>query len=295
MSLPVVVGVDGSSSSLDAVDLAAREARMRGCGLRVVHAFLWPVMHVPLGPSPLGPSGGGLRNMVDRMVAEAVERARSVAPDVEVTEAVVTGEPLTVLEAQSRRAELVVVGSRGLGGFTGLLLGSTAVHMAAHAHCPVMVVRERPGPGNRIVLGVDGSPAGDAAVGFAFAEAALRGTDIAALHAWTPWNVDVPPPQDPSMPYAYEPGMLADGEERLLAEAVAGRRERYPGVAVEYEVVRGGAREALIEASRNAELLVVGARGRGGFTGLLLGSVSQAVLHHAHCPVVVVRAPEARR
>ncbi|WP_329317031.1 universal stress protein [Streptomyces sp. NBC_01262] len=295
MSALVVVGVDGSPSSLEAVDRAAREARLRGCGLKVVHAFIWPAMHVPLGPSPLGPAEGGLRNQVGRMVAEAVEHARSVAPDVEVTSVVATGEPLTVLEAQSRTAALVVVGSRGLGGFVGLLLGSTAVHLAAHARCPVMVVRGRPGPARRIVLGVDGSPAGDAAVEFAFAEAALRGTGIIALHAWTPWSAPAPPPQDPSMPYAYEPGMLADAEERLLAEAVAGWRERYPSVSVEYKVLRGGAREALIESSGSAELLVVGARGRGGFVGLLLGSVSQALLHHAHCPVTVVRGPDAHR
>jgi nucleotide-binding universal stress UspA family protein len=295
VSAPVVVGVDGSPSSLDAVDLAAREARLRGCGLKVVHAFIWPAMHVPLGPSPLGPAEGGLRNLVGRMVAEAVERARSVAPEVEVTNAVVTGEPLTVLEAQSRTAALVVVGSRGLGGFVGLLLGSTAVHLAAHSHCPVLVVRDQSRPARQIVLGVDGSPAGDAAVEFAFAEAALRGTGIVALHAWTLWNAAAPPPQDPAMPYSYEPGMLTDGEERLLAEALADRRERYPSIWVEHTVVRGGAREALIEASRNAGLLVVGARGRGGFAGLLLGSVSQALLHHAHCPVAVVRGSGARQ
>jgi nucleotide-binding universal stress UspA family protein len=252
-------------------------------------------MHVPLGPSPLGPAEGGLRNLIGRMMAEAVERARTVAPEVEVTHAVVTGEPLAVLEAQSRTAVLIVVGSRGLRGFVGLLLGSTAVHLAAHGRCPVMVVRGQADPDRRIVLGVDGSPAGDAAVEFGFAEAALRGAGIVALHAWTPWSAEAPAPQDSSMPYAYRPGMLADGEERLLAEAVAGRRERYPGVSVEHKVVRGGAREALIEASGSAGLLVVGARGRGGFAGLLLGSVSQALLHHAQCPVAVVRGSGARR
>ncbi|WP_066940085.1 universal stress protein [Streptomyces sp. NBRC 110611] len=289
MSAPVVVGVDGSPSSLDAVEVAVREARLRGCGLKVVHAF-WPSMHVPVSPSLLGPAEAGLREMVERLVAEAVQRARAADPDVKVAKAVVMGEPLRVLEAQSREAALVVVGSRDLGSFRGLLLRSTAVHLAAHARCPVMVVRDRPGPAGWIVLGADGSPAGEAAVDFAFAEAALRGTRVIALHAWTPWSVQAPPPQDSSMPCAYGPGTLADGEERLLAEAVAGRRERYPGVTVEYKVVRSGAREALTEASKSAELLVVGARGRGGIAGLLLGSVSQALLHHAHCPVVVARA-----
>ncbi|GAU70792.1 putative Usp family protein [Streptomyces sp. NBRC 110611] len=288
-----MVGVDGSPSSLDAVDAAAREARLRGCGLKVVHAFIWPGMHVPAGPSPLGPAEGGVRAMVEHLVGEAVQRARAAAPGVEVADAVVMGEPLSVLEVQSRKAALVVVGSRGLSGFRGLLLGSTAVHLAAHARCPVMVVRERPDVADRIVLGVDGSPAGDAAVEYAFAEASLRGTGIIALHAGARRSVQAPPPQDAAIPSAYEPEMLMDSEEHLLAEAVAGRRERYPNVLVEQKVVRAGAREALIEASRDAELLVVGARGHGGFVGLLLGSVSQALLHHAHCPVAVVRAPSA--
>ncbi|WP_225834184.1 universal stress protein [Streptomyces sp. NK08204] len=288
MRPPVVVGVDGSPSSLDAVAVAAREARLRGCGLKIVHAYFLPAVYASLGLWSTGSAGEVLREAAGRLVVEAVEHARSVAPDVEVGDSVVAGGPLTVLEAQSRTAALVV-GSRGLGGFAGLMLGSTAVHLAAHGRCPVLVVRDRPEGTGPVLLGVDGSPAAEAAVEFAFAEAALRGTGIVALHAWTPWTVPVPPPPDPSEPYALAPGMLADGERRLLAEAVAGRQERYPEVAVEHTVVRGGAREALIGASARAGLLVVGARGRGGFTGLLLGSVSQAVLHHVHCPVAVVR------
>ncbi|MFF5570201.1 universal stress protein [Streptomyces luteogriseus] len=294
MSGLVVVGADGSASSLAAVEVAAREARLRGAGLRVVHAFVWPATHVPLGPSPLGPPEGGLRNMVDRLVTEAVERARAVAPDVDTSHVVVTAEPLTVLEAQSRAAELVVVGSRGMGGFVGLLVGSTAVHLAAHGSCPVLVVREQPHADGPIVLGVDGSAAGQKAVDFAFAEAALRDAPLVALHTWTTWNAPMPAPQDPSMPYANPPGALAEGEERLSSEALAGHQERYPGVPVEHKVVHGGTRESLIEASRSAQLMVVGARGRGGFAGLLLGSVSQALLHHAHCPVAVVRGAVER-
>ncbi|CAM5538356.1 hypothetical protein SALBM217S_05526 [Streptomyces griseoloalbus] len=193
MSGLVVVGVDGSASSLAAVETAAREARLRGAGLRLVHAFVWPAMHAPLGPSPLGPPEGGLQNMVDRLVAEAVERARAVAPEVEVGHVVVTGEPLTVLEAQSRAAELVVVGCRGMGGFVGLLVGSTAVHLAAHGRCPVLVVREQPLLDGPIVLGVDGSAAGQKAVDFAFSEAALRNAPLVALHTWTAWNAPMPP------------------------------------------------------------------------------------------------------
>ncbi|PNG22509.1 hypothetical protein C1J00_09090 [Streptomyces cahuitamycinicus] len=170
--------------------------------------------------------------MVERLLAEAEKRARTVAPDVEVSRAVVTGEPLTVLEAQSRAAELVVVGSRGLGSFVGLIVGSTAVHLAAHGQCPVLVVRELGQGTEAIVVGVDGSSAGAGAVDFAFAEAALSRVGIVALHAWTPWNAPMPPPQDEAMPYANEPGALAAQEERLLHEALVGRQEAYPGVSV---------------------------------------------------------------
>ncbi|WP_340558878.1 universal stress protein [Streptomyces sp. GSL17-111] len=289
VSATVVVGVDGSPSSLAAVDLAAREARMRRCELKVVHAFVWPMTYTPLASVPLGPPEGSMREMVGEIVAEAVERARAAEPEVEVTNAVVGGEPLMVLESQSHQAALIVVGSRGRGGFAGLLLGSTAVHLAAHGRCPTMVVRGGADATGPVLLGVDGSPAGDGAVGFAFEEAALRGTDLVAHHAWKPWSVAVTPPLDPTASSALDPVMLEAGERRLVAEALAGRHERYPDVPVRPEVVRGGAREALIEASREAGLVVVGARGRGGFAGLLLGSVSQALLHHAHCPVAVVR------
>ncbi|AXE23956.1 universal stress protein [Streptomyces globosus] len=294
MSGLVVVGVDGSASSLAAVEAAAREARWRGAGLRVVHAFLWPAMHVPLGPAPLGPPEGGLRDMVEGLVAEAVARARSTAPGVDVSHAVVTGEALTVLEAQSRAADLVVVGSRGMGGFVGLLIGSTAVHLAAHGGCPVLVVREGGDEKGPVVVGVDGSAAGEQAIEFAFAEAALRGAPLKAIHAWTLWNTPPAEIHEGADTYVDPPSGLAEAEELLVSEALAGRREQYPGVSVEPRALRSQTREALIAASRSAQLLVVGARGRGGFAGLVLGSVSQAVLHHAHCPVAVVRGAAER-
>ncbi|MGC5234719.1 universal stress protein [Streptomyces albogriseolus] len=294
MSGLVVVGVDGSASSLGAVEAAAREARWRGAGLRVVHAFLWPAMHVPRGRSPLGPPEGEPHNRVEHLVAEAVARARDTAPGVEVSHVVVTGEPVTVLEAQSRAADLVVVGSRGMGGFVGLLIGSTAVHLAAHGRCPVLVVREGGDEKGPVVVGVDGSAAGERAIEFAFAEASLRGAPLRAIHAWTLWNAPPSELHEGADTYVAMPEGVAEAEERLVSEALAGCRERYPGVSVESRAPRGQTREALIEASRSARLLVVGARGRGGFAGLMLGSVSQAVLHHAHCPVAVVRGAAER-
>ncbi|MEE1760997.1 MULTISPECIES: universal stress protein [unclassified Streptomyces] len=266
----VVVGVDGSSESLAAVDEAAREAWRRRAELRVVYAFDGPArpLYAPLDPAPLRD-----------LVKEAARRAKSVAPQLEVSEAVMTGEVAAVLEAESRTADLLVVGSHGTGGFIGMLVGSKAVTLAAYGHCPVMVVRgEEPDPARPVVLAVDGSPMGEKAVDFAFAEASLRGAELVGVHAWLP---DYAPP-----------GTGTESAERLLAQALVGHAEQYPDVMVRHDVISGEVREVLIETSRTAQLMVVGARGRGGFLGLLLGSVSQALLHHAHSPVAVVRGKD---
>jgi nucleotide-binding universal stress UspA family protein len=293
MNGPVVVGVDGSPSALVAVDEAALEASLRGVELRVVHAFLWPAMHAPADSSPLGPVTGALHETVERIMADAVERARSHAAGLRVAHAVITGEASTVLQAQSRTAQLIVVGHRDSDGLAELLAGSTAVHLSAHGHCPVMVVRGRPDPAGPVLVAVDGSPQGEPAIAFAFSEAALRGADLVALHAWSTWTdhgehtlgrrVEL-------VELVADMDRLRQEEERVLAEALSGHRDQYPGVTVRPRLVRGRTRPALIEASADARLMVVGARGRGGFTGLLLGSVSQAALHHAKCPVAVVRS-----
>ncbi|MGW0188950.1 universal stress protein [Streptomyces sp. NPDC003362] len=288
MSSLVTVGVDGSEQSLDAVAWAAREAEYRDAGLRVVNAVSDPPA-VAWDPVLARAATDRLRVDAEQLLADAEARARSVAPEIDVSGVVLHGDPLTVLEAQSLSSQLVVVGSRGLGGFKSLLLGSTAIGLAAHGRCPVLVVREPVEPSGPILLGVDGSPAGAAAVRFAMEAAAARGARVVALHAWTNWNAPMPRPHDPDEPYANPPGSLAAAEERLLTEALAGTGERYPDVKVEHRTVHGPTRPALIEASRSARLTVVGSRGRGGFSGLLLGSVSQAVLHHASSPVAVVR------
>jgi nucleotide-binding universal stress UspA family protein len=288
MSGPVVAGVDGSPAGMAAAEAAAEEARLREVPLRLVHAYHWPT--APVGGARLvyEPDVDAMRNMAERFMADAASRARSVAPDIDVTTDLLWGEALKVLVRLSHKATLIVVGSRGLGSFTGLLVGSVALHLVAHTHCPVEVVRGRPRPSGDVLLGIDGSPAAQPSVDFAFDEAALRGCGVTAVHAWSEWTTPAQPPPDRSMPYAYEAGMLRDDGERLLAESLAGSGERQPDVPVERRTVRGRPRETLIEGSKNARLLVVGARGRGGFAGLLLGSVSQAALHHADCPVAVV-------
>ncbi|MFD8234786.1 universal stress protein [Streptomyces sp. NPDC059696] len=288
MTKPVVVGVDGSPASMDAVGTASREAGIRGAELRLVHAVGGPSALLPAGGPPWNPAAAGVRELLDGTLAAAERRARDTAPRVRITRDVAVGEPLMVLEIASRTASLVVVGSRGLGAFGSLLLGSTSAHLAAHGRCPVFVVRGRPNPAGPVLLGVDDSVASGDAVPFAFQEASLRGADLTVVHVCPLGSPDgYDGPADPPF-VTYDETHLRKKAEHVLDAALAGLREKYPDVTVRLRPVVGRVRHTLIGMSADAQLLVVGARGRGGFTGLLLGSASQAVLHHAHCPVTVV-------
>jgi nucleotide-binding universal stress UspA family protein len=256
---PVVVGVDGSPGSLAAVLVAAGEAALRERPLRVVHA-----MDESAGPQP-----------ADELLAEAIGTARDATPGLAVSGEVVTGRPAAVLVDESRHAPLVVVGDRGLGRLAELVAGAVGVHLAAHASCPVLVVRGDPARAGDVLVGVDHPAADDPAVEFAFQEAALHGAAITVLHASTAAD-----PPDPD---------AANGQTRLITAALAGWREKYPDVAVHLSVVHDDPRDALIEASRRAQLAVVGAGDRGELAGLLFGSISRALLSHAECPLVIVR------
>ncbi|MFI8325089.1 universal stress protein [Streptomyces sp. NPDC085529] len=280
----VLVGTDGSPSALRAVEAAAREAGQRGLRLVVAHAFIWPLFRVDLEPSLYGPTESGLRRQAQIVLDTAVARARAVAPGTEVSGELISGEPLVVLATRARGADLVVVGSRGTGAFGAVMLGSVAVHLAAHAECPVLVVRGREEPEGPVVLAVDGSPDSDAAVDFAFAEARARGAELVAVHAWAPSSgpADLTPLFQSVEEVHAEAGRVLDA---ALARAAA----RHPETKAEPRLLRGSPREVLLGESEGAQLVVMGARGRGGFAGLLLGSVSQALLHHARCPVAVVR------
>lgn len=284
---PIVVGVDGSPSSMTAVTTAVRLAADHRRDLRVVHAYAWSLLSVSHGIAGGARVGGGLREEAGRILDAAVAHARSLAPGVTVTGEVLPGAPAAVLVAEAKGAWLVVLGDRGLGGFASLLVGSVAVQVTAHASCPVFVVRGTEHPTGPIVVGVDGSGHSDLALGFAFQEAAFRGAPLRAVHAWR--HPVAAEPGD-MLPLVYDVDEVEGEETRVLAEAIAGWTDRHPDVRVEQLVVRAGAAHTLIQESARAQLLVVGARGHGGFTGLLLGSVSQAVLHHAACPVAVVRA-----
>jgi nucleotide-binding universal stress UspA family protein len=189
---------------------------------------------------------------------------------------------------------LVVVGSRGRGGFNELLVGSTSLHTATHARVPVVVVRGDPtgaeGPETgRIVVGVDGSEAAQDALKVAFEEAELRGVGLTAVRAWKSMFFDSAGGKGGTVPVQVEDETVVPRELTALHDSVAVWRTKHPGVDVREHVVHGDAAWALVEAGRGAEMLVVGSRGRGGFRSLLLGSVSHALLHHATCPVVVVR------
>jgi nucleotide-binding universal stress UspA family protein len=278
VNIPVVVGVDGSEASLAAVDLAVRMAAERHRSLRVVHAFAWSALELP--------PGGRLLREAEGTADRAAAYAHTVDPALTVTSEVITGGPAEVLIQQSREAAMVVLGHRGLGGFSSLLLGSVAAQVTAHASSPVVVARGEPRGDGPVVVGVDGSPTSAAAIGFAADEAAWRKTNLIAVHAWAqPVSTG---PGD-MLPLVYDPDLLAAEEARVLAESVAGLGATHPDVHVERQLVESPAATVLIEHSRRAQLVVAGSRGHGGFTGLLLGSVSHALLHHADCPVAVVR------
>ncbi|MEU8069664.1 universal stress protein [Micromonospora sp. NPDC048169] len=288
---PVVVGVDGSPSALDAVRLAAREAVLRHRPLRVVNAFLWPLVGTPLGMvAPVLPDIE-LRQEAEKLVEEAVDEARKVDAELAVTGAVVDGGPVAVLLRESRDAALLVLGHRGLGGFAELLVGSAAVQLSARADCPVLVARGEARADGPVVVGVDGSALSDEAVGFAFAEAAARGAELVVVHTWLyPQPVTYREAFGDVVPLAYDPQELRADEQRVLAEAVAGWAERYPEVTVRPKLVAAATpSRVLVEESVGAQLTVVGAHGRGSLGALLLGSVSHAVLHHCHSPLAVVR------
>lgn len=282
---PVLVGVDGSSSALDAVRWAGAEARRRHAPLRLLAAFGWPASE----DSRLRVRGSAYRTTMkeqcDRELAEAVAVVAEELPDLEVSGEVEVGYPVAMLAKAAEQAQLLVLGDRGRGGVAGLLLGSVAVSMAAHAACPVVVVRGR-GSGAQdgpVVVGVDGSPSSESAIAFAFAAADARDVELVAVHTWNNLMAD------PGFPTVHANDELEAPERELLAERLAGWSEQYPGVRVTEIVRRARTAPLLVDQSTRAQLLVVGSHAHDALVGVVLGSVSHAVIHHADCPVAVVR------
>jgi nucleotide-binding universal stress UspA family protein len=287
-SLPIVVGIDGSSSALDAARWAAHEAARRSAPVYLVSAFGWSG-HRHLGDPGLGHYRETLLQDTWKTVSAAADAARHVAEGVEISELTLDGYPVPLLITESRTAGLLVIGDRGLGGFTSLLIGSVAIRLASQAECPVVVVRGEQSSGTGpVVVGIDGSPLSEAALEFAFGAADARGVPLIAVHVWNDYAIAV------SVLEPVEWDAVEAEEQQLLAERLAGWSEKYPDVEVRRVVERDSPAHALIEqaSGTNAQLMVVGSHGRGSAAGLVLGSVSHALLHHSPCPVAVVR-PDA--
>ncbi|MCC9711317.1 universal stress protein [Streptomyces sp. MNU76] len=288
--LPVVVGVDGSEPSLRAVDWAADEAALRGAPLRLVYASLWERYEGAHVAEDVGEASEGERPEV--IVESAAQRAGLRRPEVKITAEVLPEEPEYTLLRESRTASLLVTGTRGRSSLTEALLGSVSLTVAAHAHCPMVVVRGShdnralPATHGRIVVGVGERPTSSAAVRFAFEEARRRGAEVEAVRAWRC-------PAHESTDHPLLTGEPARAHEERAVEGLEAALEKAPDdVRLRRRTAEGHARTVLSDASRDADLLVIGARRRQRHFGLQLGRVTHGVLHHSACPVVIVPEPE---
>ena len=282
----VVVGIDGSEEALGAVRWAVPEARRRRATLRLVTAFAWTDDRM-VGWPGLGQTayGARLRALAENSLTAAADLATELDPDLPVERDLVLGFPGGVLVEQSRDAELLVVGDRGRGRATSALAGSVAVGVAAHSACPVVVVRGTEGHGDQplpVVVGIDGTPLSEAAIAFAFEAASARRAPLVAVHTW----------DGSVIAELVDWQSVAVEAEEELAERLAGWGAKYPDVVVRRVVGRASAARALLDQSAQAQLVVVGSRGHGEVAGLLLGSVSNALVHAAGCPVAIVRSGE---
>lgn len=295
---PVIVGVDGSPSSLAAAAVAADLATSRGALLQLIYGYEVPMYgYVPIAMADRYiVSEGDAHREVNGMLANTAKQLRHDHPGlVDVQVKVLSNGGAAALIEASRQAAITVVGCRGVGGFVGLLLGSVSAQVSAHGHGPVIVVRpplsdippgpEQPAyrpPTGPVVVGVDSAPASKAAVHFAVDEALARGVPLIAVHAYR-----IPM-------YSSDEG-AADAmvAESLIADQVLPYARQHPELKVEMRAVEGdNVEKAMIEQTRDAGLVVVGCRGSGGFAGLLLGSVSRALVHHAYAPVAVIHPTE---
>ncbi|MEU4234467.1 universal stress protein [Nonomuraea sp. NPDC026600] len=278
MARPIVAGTDGSASAIAAVEWAAADARRRKLALRVVHVCEQLLFSM------------GKTQYCAGALEAAADKARALAPDMEVSTELLSGNVIESLVAEAAAADSIVLGSRGLGGFAGMVLGSVGLGMAGHAAGPVVVVR---GPSvvqhGQVVVGYDGSGHSRAAMEYAIEQARAR---EARLHVVYAWNMPV------LTSYTVGYGSLLEEtfeqEVRAARERVLSWRDENRDIEITDEQVCEHPVSALAKASASADLLVVGSRGLGGFASAVLGSVSHGVLYHAACPVAVVRPREER-
>lgn len=282
----IVVGVDASEPAHAAAEWAAQEAVLRGRGLTLASAVLPAATMGGFGMPPAW-------DYLDELRADTDEQLKILAealPGEDIKTSVDVATPGGLLIEASKSAHMLVLGSRGTGGFTGLLLGSVGSQVAANSQCPVVVWRGAArSDAAKIVVGIDGSANSEAALEAAFSLATFHDWELVAVHAW-----DIPAYELIESPQGVIPLPVADvaqDEVRLSAEVLAGHDERYPDVAVHEHLVRGPAAKALLDHASDAAMIAVGTRGRGALLSAVLGSVSNAVLHKADIPVLVVPLP----
>jgi nucleotide-binding universal stress UspA family protein len=286
----VVAGIDDSAEARRAAVWAASEADRTGTSLRLVHAFETITYTASGGFVPPPAYVEAVENAGREMLEAARREAQAAHPQLAVEVDMCPGQPVAVLLDESQHASMVVLGVKELSGVQRLTMFSTAVSLAAHAQCPVAVIRSAvtgPASDGPVVVGVDGTPASEEAVRIAFEEASARRLDLVAVHAWTEFV------SDREFIYARQFALdlkaVHTREQEILAERLAGWQEKFPDVTVERVVSPEKPVKALLDATAGAQLLVVGSRGRGGFTGMLLGSTSRKLIHYASCPLLVVR------
>ena len=281
---PIVVGYDSSSAGQPAFDWALQEAKRRDLPL---HLMVSRGVLYAAAPT-VGAASPWPYDLTGELVEEARTFAASRAPGVEVVTEGAFGSPASVLLNASREASMVVVGRRHHTLLGEAVAGSTSTQVVAHAACPVVVVEREydVAPDAPIVVAVDGSPSNEAALAFAFERAAATGAPVVAVHAW--W-LDVPGQVGGTWLSEDQVAEIRKAAQGVLDNAVSGWTEKFPNVSVRRVLTRDLPVDAVLEEAAGAQLVVVGSRGHGGFAGLLVGSVSQGLLHHARpCPLVVV-------
>ncbi len=279
----VVVGIDGSAPSLGALSWAAGQADLTGNTLEVVTAWEWPASYgwAPPVPNDLDPEID-----VRKVLEGATASVRAAHPDLSIDPRVAHGHPAPILTEASAGADILVVGNRGHGKFVGMLIGSVSEYCVTHALCPVLVHRSRrrtkmPDEERPIVVGVDGSPASDGALDWALAQARRSGV---SLHVVSAWSFPI------ALGYEFTPTVdqVRQSAQDVVERALAKVGDVAPEVPVTGEATEQAPATALVAAAKDADMLVVGSRGLGGFEGLLLGSVSQYCTRKASCSVLVV-------
>ncbi|CAB0827574.1 universal stress protein [Corynebacterium diphtheriae] len=291
----VVVAVDGSEASQNAVRWAANTANKRGVPLRLAASYTMPQFLYAEGMVPPQELFDELQSETMDMIEAARVVAHEVAPDIKIGYVIAEGSPIDMLLDMSSDVTMIVMGSRGLGGLSGMVMGSVSAAVVSHADCPVVVVRSdnhvtetnKYGP---VVVGVDGSDVSQRATEFAFEEAQARGAKLVAIHTWMDMQVQASLAGLAAAQQEWE--IIEKGQTTLLKDRLQPLLERFPDVEVEMVITRDRPVRALEDCAHNAQLLVVGSHGRGGFRGMLLGSTSRALLQSAPCPMVVVRPNE---